>query len=248
MEICLNREEKCSTRRGDETSRTVETYTDRSKDKPSKLLSENDDDCCKAQSILGAVDERGRVVVNCSPDQKEHKMPVSEYGEITAKKGTSTNSITKSITSVLGKRKYPEQSSPSGTRMKLTTYSKFSPNTKVFPAISQALKGDRDYSSTDQKEKADVIGEKSFDRQSLSGPFGTSPVPSSSKTATKYTNASKASIPLAEQMRPKEFDRYFGQDEVVGQDSSLRALLDSGRVPSMIFWGPPGSGKVRILG
>lgn len=54
------------------------------------------------------------------------------------------------------------------------------------------------------------------------------------------------SIPLAERIRPKTFDEYIGQEELIGKDSTLRKLLDKGMVPSMIFWGPPGVGKTTL--
>ena len=54
------------------------------------------------------------------------------------------------------------------------------------------------------------------------------------------------SIPLAERMRPKTLDDYFGQDHLIGEDSILRKTIEAGHVPSMIFWGPPGTGKTTI--
>ncbi|REJ83585.1 MAG: replication-associated recombination protein A [Bacteroidetes bacterium] len=53
-------------------------------------------------------------------------------------------------------------------------------------------------------------------------------------------------IPLAECLRPKDLDHYFGQDHLVGKDSVLRKAIESGRIPSMILWGPPGVGKTTL--
>lgn len=53
-------------------------------------------------------------------------------------------------------------------------------------------------------------------------------------------------IPLAERMRPKNLDDYLGQKHLVGQDAILRKAIDSGSIPSMIFWGPPGVGKTTL--
>lgn len=50
--------------------------------------------------------------------------------------------------------------------------------------------------------------------------------------------------PLAERMRPKTFAEYVGQSQVLGSNSLLRNLLEADEIPSMIFWGPPGCGKV----
>lgn len=52
--------------------------------------------------------------------------------------------------------------------------------------------------------------------------------------------------PLAERMRPKHLDEYRGQDHLLKSGASLRRALDSGLIPSMIFWGPPGVGKTTL--
>jgi putative ATPase len=52
--------------------------------------------------------------------------------------------------------------------------------------------------------------------------------------------------PLAERMRPKTLDEYIGQDHLLKEGASLRRALDSGVIPSMIFWGPPGVGKTTL--
>lgn len=52
--------------------------------------------------------------------------------------------------------------------------------------------------------------------------------------------------PLAERMRPKSLDDYRGQDHLLKEGASLRKALDSGLIPSMIFWGPPGVGKTTL--
>lgn len=58
------------------------------------------------------------------------------------------------------------------------------------------------------------------------------------------TMLNKDHIPLAERMRPKYLTDYVGQETVIGPDTALRELLTKGHIPSMIFWGPPGCGKV----
>jgi putative ATPase len=53
-------------------------------------------------------------------------------------------------------------------------------------------------------------------------------------------------IPLAERLRPKNLDEYVGQKHLVGKGAVLRKAIDSGHIPSMIFWGPPGVGKTTL--
>ncbi len=52
--------------------------------------------------------------------------------------------------------------------------------------------------------------------------------------------------PLAERMRPKRLDDIVGQSHLLGKDAVLRKAIDSGRIPSMILWGPPGVGKTTL--
>ena len=52
--------------------------------------------------------------------------------------------------------------------------------------------------------------------------------------------------PLAERLRPKNLDEYIGQKHLVGEGSVLRRMIESGRVPSFILWGPPGVGKTTL--
>ena len=53
-------------------------------------------------------------------------------------------------------------------------------------------------------------------------------------------------MPLAEQLRPTSLDTYIVQKHLVGKNSILRTLIESGKVPSMILWGPPGIGKTTL--
>jgi len=52
--------------------------------------------------------------------------------------------------------------------------------------------------------------------------------------------------PMAERMRPRSLDEVVGQEKVVGAGAFLRRAIDEGRVPSLIFWGPPGTGKTTL--
>ncbi len=52
--------------------------------------------------------------------------------------------------------------------------------------------------------------------------------------------------PLADRLRPTKLSEVVGQDHIVGADGTLTRMLTSGRVPSLVLWGPPGSGKTTI--
>ncbi|HUH33100.1 MAG TPA: replication-associated recombination protein A [Daejeonella sp.] len=52
--------------------------------------------------------------------------------------------------------------------------------------------------------------------------------------------------PLAERMRPASLDDYVGQQHLVGADAILRKAIESGNLPSLILWGPPGVGKTTL--
>jgi putative ATPase len=52
--------------------------------------------------------------------------------------------------------------------------------------------------------------------------------------------------PMADRMRPRTIEELAGQVHIVGPDKPLRRLIDADEVPSMIFWGPPGSGKTTL--
>lgn len=52
--------------------------------------------------------------------------------------------------------------------------------------------------------------------------------------------------PLAEMLRPQTLDNYIGQQHLVGKDAILRRSIESGNIPSMILWGPPGVGKTTL--
>ena len=52
--------------------------------------------------------------------------------------------------------------------------------------------------------------------------------------------------PLAERMRPKSLSDYEGQEHLVGKNGALFQSIQSGFIPSMILWGPPGTGKTTL--
>ncbi len=58
--------------------------------------------------------------------------------------------------------------------------------------------------------------------------------------------AHEAPRPLADRLRPQALDEIAGQDHLVGPQGTLRRMVESGKIPSLIFWGPPGCGKTTM--
>lgn len=54
------------------------------------------------------------------------------------------------------------------------------------------------------------------------------------------------SIPLADRIRPENLDEFLGQESIVGEGKLLRKAIESDNLPSIILWGPPGSGKTTL--
>ncbi len=53
-------------------------------------------------------------------------------------------------------------------------------------------------------------------------------------------------VPLAERVRPRKLGEFIGQEHLVGPQGVLRRMIESGSIRSMIFWGPPGTGKTTL--
>jgi len=70
--------------------------------------------------------------------------------------------------------------------------------------------------------------------------FGADPV-----SPTQASGAA-AHAPLATRMRPRTFDEFVGQHRAIGAGTVLRRAVEAGEVPSLILWGPPGSGKTTL--
>ena len=52
--------------------------------------------------------------------------------------------------------------------------------------------------------------------------------------------------PLADRLRPRSLDEVLGQNHLLGPEGPIRRVVNAGRLPSMILWGPPGTGKTTI--
>lgn len=62
----------------------------------------------------------------------------------------------------------------------------------------------------------------------------------------KSNESEEYQAPLAERMRPNNLSDFFGQQELIGEEKPLRHLIETDQISSMIFWGPPGTGKTTL--
>jgi putative ATPase len=82
---------------------------------------------------------------------------------------------------------------------------------------------------------------------SPSGPaLFAAPADFSAASAAASQGKAGASAPLAERMRPQSLDELVGHPQWLGPEGFVRQALEAGRVPSLILWGPPGTGKTTI--
>ena len=59
-------------------------------------------------------------------------------------------------------------------------------------------------------------------------------------------DADEAGKPLADRMRPRRLEDFVGQEHVLGPESALRRAIEADQVPSLVLWGPPGTGKTTL--
>ncbi len=83
--------------------------------------------------------------------------------------------------------------------------------------------------------------------------FGSDDIPAGQKAATGGSTSAKTTTgttgegePLAARMRPRRLDEIAGQEQLLAPGRLLRRTIEADRIPSMILWGPPGSGKTTL--
>ncbi|KAL6570525.1 hypothetical protein OROGR_000075 [Orobanche gracilis] len=72
------------------------------------------------------------------------------------------------------------------------------------------------------------------------------PKPAENQEKIKKPSARESHAPLSERMRPRALDEVVGQDHLLAGESLLRSAISAGRLPSVVLWGPPGTGKTSI--
>ncbi len=65
---------------------------------------------------------------------------------------------------------------------------------------------------------------------------------------TLFAQNERSGAPLADRMRPRTLDEFYGQEHIVGPGRLLRRAIEADRLTSSIFWGPPGCGKTTLAG
>ncbi|MBQ2977257.1 MAG: AAA family ATPase, partial [Clostridia bacterium] len=63
---------------------------------------------------------------------------------------------------------------------------------------------------------------------------------------TLFSQNETKNAPLADRMRPRNLDEFFGQEHIVGKGRLLRRAIEADRLTSSIFYGPPGCGKTTL--
>ena len=71
--------------------------------------------------------------------------------------------------------------------------------------------------------------------------------PSSASTREDtFWSARDTAQPLAARMRPRTLEEFVGQEHLLASGKALRSAIETGNIKSMVFWGPPGSGKTTL--
>ncbi len=63
-----------------------------------------------------------------------------------------------------------------------------------------------------------------------------------------FSGSAEAFRPLADRMRPRNLQEFVGQTHIIAEHKPLRLAIEADRLHSMIFWGPPGTGKTTLAG
>ncbi|XP_034038733.1 ATPase WRNIP1 [Thalassophryne amazonica] len=148
----------------------------------------------------------------------------------------------------------PEENEPPGKKLCTEAAPRSSPasSTALFSVFQNnknkvSVPSERD----DCSKSPGTAGNKAVKRSSVTGAESGDNVKSPNFSVKAAGNTESLGLitmskPLADTLRPNTLEEYFGQNQVVGQQTLLRSLLDSQEIPSVILWGPPGCGKTTL--
>ncbi|XP_077209419.1 ATPase WRNIP1-like [Paroedura picta] len=98
-----------------------------------------------------------------------------------------------------------------------------------------------------QKGRCSAVRGKGGEEDGEEGEPGAGPPDASAPDVSRESLAPKLEgKPLADKLRPDTLGDYVGQEQVVGEQTLLRSLLEAHEIPSLILWGPPGCGKTTL--
>ena len=125
----------------------------------------------------------------------------------------------------------------------------YSPPPKIPAVPQQARDGERSRTikpgMNDQGEPAEASAQAGMLRRKKKVSISETPGMNQGNV-DKTAEERQKNAPLADRMRPEGLDAFFGQDDIVGEGKMLRQAIESDQVPSIIFWGPPGTGKTTL--
>eukprot|EP00112_Aurelia_sp_Birch-Aquarium-sp1_P007909 Seg1863.4 transcript_id=Seg1863.4/GoldUCD/mRNA.D3Y31 product="ATPase WRNIP1" protein_id=Seg1863.4/GoldUCD/D3Y31 len=256
VELCLNKVEKCSTRRtaGSSQEEVGAAGPTAELSPASSLSSPPKQNADAATTTVDGVDdvELGHNVPSVKHQQGSSMVSTkgSKKTDASKKQKKTFFTSTRSLSDVLGKRKQGDslQISPKENTKKQRIDENEPRNRKEpWPKFPKSNGSNLNAESQQNEAKIGVHSKDKID-QGKSNIAGIEP---ENQTRGKMDSSRKVDlskgIPLAEQMRPTSFGSYFGQDDVIGENTTLRFILQSEKFPSVILWGPPGCGKTSLV-
>ncbi|CAH6718216.1 DNA-dependent ATPase Mgs1p [[Candida] jaroonii] len=144
-----------------------------------------------------------------------------------------------------------------GLRMKSTDEKKSQEGKKSGPSLTSLLIAERRLKEKNRKEAEQLAREKGIIIEEPASQTKTK-VPERIEIATQVISQPpsklqetlqlhrESRLPLAQRLRPKSLDDFFGQEKLVGPNGLLRNIIESQEIPSFILWGVPGVGKTSL--
>ncbi|KIJ61352.1 hypothetical protein HYDPIDRAFT_159710 [Hydnomerulius pinastri MD-312] len=150
--------------------------------------------------------------------------------------------INKHLDSGCSDHKLAESSNATHSR----SYSKDESSSKLAPIFSQSQEPKLSFLPGPSLKASEGSAVSQSKKRKIDMSYPSQPSPSNMKHTKGLASAIKANAPLAERLRPQSLSEFVGQRHLTGPDSLLMNMLQSGKLGSIIFWGPPGCGKTTL--